>query len=242
MNSPYGIIYKITNKINGMSYIGQTVRTLEKRWAYHQKKKSGCPLLCAAIQKYGKENFEIKIVCRANSQTELDHREILCIRLFKSKTPNGYNILIGGNGKDYLARQKMKKKGFKHSLESRLKMSESRKGRKPWNKGISTKPETIQLLKKIQSGKNNGMFGRHHTEESKRKIAATKKGRKNPQAAELGRKRSIPIICLDTGDIYPSTKEAARVLGIDSRYLNMAVNGKRKTCKGLRFSKLITER
>ena len=28
------IIYKITNKITGKCYIGQTTRTLEKRWKY----------------------------------------------------------------------------------------------------------------------------------------------------------------------------------------------------------------
>lgn len=27
-----GLIYKITNKVNNKSYIGQTTQTLEKRW------------------------------------------------------------------------------------------------------------------------------------------------------------------------------------------------------------------
>lgn len=32
-----GYIYKITNQINNKVYIGQTSRTIEKRWKDHQK-------------------------------------------------------------------------------------------------------------------------------------------------------------------------------------------------------------
>lgn len=32
-----GIIYSITNTVNGKKYIGQTVRPLEKRWTQHQR-------------------------------------------------------------------------------------------------------------------------------------------------------------------------------------------------------------
>ena len=32
-----GIIYKITNTINGKVYIGKTLETMEKRWKEHQK-------------------------------------------------------------------------------------------------------------------------------------------------------------------------------------------------------------
>ena len=37
---PYGIIYKITNKVNGKCYIGQTTKSLSDRWSKHKYKKS----------------------------------------------------------------------------------------------------------------------------------------------------------------------------------------------------------
>ena len=64
-----GYIYKITNKINGKCYIGETTKDdPNKRWKQHKntiKKGMGCPALGLAVKKYGIENFEfcILIIC-----------------------------------------------------------------------------------------------------------------------------------------------------------------------------------
>lgn len=56
-----GYIYKITNTVNGKSYIGQTLQTIQQRWYAHKyaakKKKQGCNKLINAINKYGEESF-----------------------------------------------------------------------------------------------------------------------------------------------------------------------------------------
>ena len=70
------IIYKITNKINGKVYIGQTIQPLKKRWNLHRAKKSGCPALTRAFEKYGKDNFDICIIDHAHAREELDNKEI----------------------------------------------------------------------------------------------------------------------------------------------------------------------
>ena len=49
-----GIIYKITNKVNNKSYIGQTRYSLEFRWRQHQHKKDNT-YFHNAIKKYGIE-------------------------------------------------------------------------------------------------------------------------------------------------------------------------------------------
>src|SRR5580704_3159657 len=94
------IVYKITNKINEKSYIGQTIGPIEKRWNSHcSKQKRGHGIFYRAIAKYGKENFEIKILARCNSIQEMNHREVYYIKLFNTLAPNGYNLDTGGKNK-----------------------------------------------------------------------------------------------------------------------------------------------
>ena len=113
----YGVIYKITNKVNGKTYIGQTTRGFEAR--YHGKgkdaervynymlsrKKSGekCnEYLFKALEKYKVKNFEVnKVLDIAFSKEELDIKEKTYIKFYKSDNrSNGYNFAEGGaNGK-----------------------------------------------------------------------------------------------------------------------------------------------
>ena len=58
-----GYIYKIKNKIDNKTYIGQTTQDLESRWRNHRKNSSNCRYLKSAFKKYGVENFEFKLVC-----------------------------------------------------------------------------------------------------------------------------------------------------------------------------------
>ncbi len=54
-------IYKITNKLNNKSYIGQSIH-IEQRWQEHLYKSSGCSLLKYALYKYGADNFSFEII------------------------------------------------------------------------------------------------------------------------------------------------------------------------------------
>lgn len=90
-----GIIYKITNKVNGKSYIGQTRYTLEFRWRQHQHKKDDT-YFHNAIHKYGVDNFSIEILEECDI-ADLNNREIFYIAKYDS-FKNGYNLTIGGDG------------------------------------------------------------------------------------------------------------------------------------------------
>ena len=93
------LIYKITNKVNGKVYIGQTTRTLEVRKQEH--------LDCAfmyklnthiynAMRKYGANNFVFEEICKAKDIDELNYLETYYILQYDS-VRNGYNMSYGGD-------------------------------------------------------------------------------------------------------------------------------------------------
>lgn len=89
-------IYIITNDINNKVYIGQAKDTAE-RFRTHCKPNAAKDnsIIDKAIQKFGKEHFKYTIL---ESQVEdYNEREKYWIKYYNSITPNGYNILEGGN-------------------------------------------------------------------------------------------------------------------------------------------------
>lgn len=91
-----GIIYKITNLLNGKIYIGQTRTPLKQRMYKHysQANSEGATGIDGAIRKYGKDNFQIEIICEC-PEGELDTKEQEYIALYNSYE-GGYNLSIGG--------------------------------------------------------------------------------------------------------------------------------------------------
>lgn len=87
-------IYKITNKLNGKCYIGQSV-DIYNRW--HEHKYADCKdsVIHRAIKKYGKDNFSFEILEKIPRE-ELNEREIYWIKYYDSYN-NGYNLTLGGD-------------------------------------------------------------------------------------------------------------------------------------------------
>lgn len=93
-------IYLIKNLSNNKVYIGQSIdikkRIKDHFWKARCKKDiSYNSALHSAIRKYGEDNFQCEIleICDMNS---LDERERYYINKYNSISPNGYNILAGG--------------------------------------------------------------------------------------------------------------------------------------------------
>jgi len=192
----FGIIYKVSNKINGKMYIGQTAKSLNKRIDEHVR----CALnnrdayyFHNAIRKYGKENFVWETIAKCNSQEELNKAEIKMIE--KHNTfENGYNLNLGGHGNNGFKHSEKTKKqiseshmGKTLSEESKIKMSKAKKGIIPWNKnkkglqvawnkGVPFSDEAKAKMSEASNnvGKNNPMYGRKHLEYSKELIAKSK--------------------------------------------------------------------
>ena len=104
-------IYKISNDINDKVYIGQTIRPIEDRFRRHINDAINNILdthFARAIRKYGKENFHIEMIDRAETQDELNLKEQYWIRYFDSVN-NGYNetdALFKCGGNTYASKSK----------------------------------------------------------------------------------------------------------------------------------------
>ena len=97
------IIYKATNKINGKSYIGQTIYTLEKRKSQHICESSNNNSGAAfhqAIRKYGEENFTQGVIDdTAKDVDELNQLEQKYIKEY-DMTMSGMNKLYDDHTKE----------------------------------------------------------------------------------------------------------------------------------------------
>ena len=112
-----GVIYLITNLLNGMKYVGQTTQPLGARIAQH---KCSDLYIDRAIRKYGRENFKVEVLEECYTVEQLNEREIFWIAALNTKVPNGYNITDGGEGN----------LGLSHTKETRDQMSVDRSGEK----------------------------------------------------------------------------------------------------------------
>ena len=134
-------------------------------------------ILKFALKKYGIENFKKEILEECLTLDELNELEKYWINKFNSTDDNiGYNLSFGGQSGWML--------GVKHSDETKLNYSLNRKGKLLGEKnGMFGKHHTEESKKKMgkpKDGEKNGMFGKNHTEESKKKLHDKMLGNKNP--------------------------------------------------------------
>lgn len=96
-----GIIYKLTNQINGKVYIGLTTRSLEERLRQHHydaRHGKDRPLY-RAMRKYGEDAFTSEIIDKAETLDELKQKEQYWIQKYNSYAAEGkgYNATLGGD-------------------------------------------------------------------------------------------------------------------------------------------------
>ena len=91
-------VYKITNLVNNMCYVGQAAN-VKDRWKTHIKRGLGCETgpqlkIYSAMAEYGLENFTWELVVEC-SRENLSEQERYWIDLYHANT-YGYNMTKGG--------------------------------------------------------------------------------------------------------------------------------------------------
>lgn len=185
-----GYIYLTTNLVNGKKYVGS-----HKSEIFTENYKGSGTILKKAIQKYGEENFKVILLEECHNEHELIEKEEYWIRALNAVDSNDFYNLIYSGYKRGLT-------GYKHSEESKNKISDSLSGELNPNYGKNLskdnnpfygKKHSTETKKKMSeshadfSGKNNPnygrqgelspLFGRHHSDETKEKIRQSNIGK-----------------------------------------------------------------
>ncbi len=169
------IIYKVTNKINGMIYIGQTVKSLNRRKAEHfYNSRKGATYFNRALNKYGEKTFTWIVLGEYSNITELNKWEKYFIKQHRTKIPNGYNLTDGGEGIQ----------GLERTEDHNKKISESRLGKKHWmygkhlsdehkqkvSRALIGHPVSNETRKKIGKGNSIALKGKKLSKERREKF------------------------------------------------------------------------
>ena len=176
----YGYIYKITNKLNGKVYIGQH-KTDKKEldytyWSGYNKTTARTSIrpIILAIKKYGKRNFKREIVMWVDSLDHANEKEAHFITRLNTLAPNGYNIREGGDNGDPLAgKTKQEKKDINDRISKSVSAlwqdPEYRKTQIEKHKGHKASEETKKKMRNANGGENHPMYGKKHSEESRKR-------------------------------------------------------------------------
>lgn len=249
---------------NGKRYIGLCKGSEKKRWGIGGKKYANHPIMNAAIQKYGWDNIQHEVVATGLTQQEAMKMEETLIAQYKTFPPSlgfGYNCTSGGesrlpsdeeratrskkslewwsnpqNKEKWVRNRTGKKKnltdeqrkeigrrlsefnrGKPLSDEHKMKISESAKGHKPWNTGIKMPEEYCKKLSEIQ-----------------KKIDHTHSEYQDKMILEACRK---PVICVETGVVYYSQREAAMLTNTNEGKISEVLKGSRKTAGGYHWKR-----
>ena len=174
-------IYKTTNLINNMFYIGK------HKGKFNLNYLGSGTYLNRAINRYGRNNFNKEVICYVDDKEQANIMEYYHIREHRNKFGRSmmYNIADGGEGGDLFTSNPNKEKirlkwiGKKRSQETKEKMRKAQTGK-------HASPETIEKMKKVQA---------NHTvsKEQRNKISKTLTGYKHSKETinKMSKPRSL---------------------------------------------------
>ena len=225
-------IYCIENLVTNKKYIGQSIN-IDDRWYKHKHELNhnthDNDYLQNAWNKYGEKEFVFYILEYCDID-KLDEKENYYIEYYKTLDRDyGYNLKTGGQNGGSIVSDYVRNK-LSNSLKETYANNEELKSLRK-NKAL-IQWANPQIKEKIL-GENNGMYGKHHTEETRRKISEKHKGKVSP-------KRDIrPVICVELNKVFADAVTASKELSGWSGGILSVCSGERKTCGGYHWKFLL---
>lgn len=188
---------------SGKYYIGKTNKENRRKAEHLRDAVLGSEkAFHRAIRKYGIDNFKYKVIVSNVPEYLVRPFEKYWINYYSSYT-KGYNSTIGGDGTF----------GYKHTDSTKERIGAVHKGNTYW----LHKKHTDATIKKLSISKlgNTNCIGRIYSEDTIKKMSEAHIGGKSYKA--------LPVINLDTGEIFSSGTEASRAIGLHKDTVMMAI-------------------
>jgi group I intron endonuclease len=188
-----GYVYIAKNKVDGKVYVGQTINFSYRLKQHLRADPRSKSYFENVLQKYGKARFDFIVM--PYPVAWLDFWEAYWISSLRSLRPLGYNCTEGGGGiRGHRHSEETKKKlalfhtGMRASAQTKARMSRAQRLR-------FNAPGARESLSVQRRGESNNFFGKHHSEETRKKIAESRKHltdamRRNISAGQIGRRPS----------------------------------------------------
>lgn len=132
-----------------------------RRFDEHKYTSKTSKYLHNSMVKYGINNFNFEIIEECD-ESILSEREKYWIKFYNSIAPNGYNLTNGGDDGNT----------FRYRTEKEME-------------------ETKRKIRLATSGKNNGFFGKHHSEKTKEYLRKINVGKTISQETKEKLKKSL---------------------------------------------------
>jgi group I intron endonuclease len=244
-----GCIYRIINKIDGKSYVGQFCEDNPKgRFTIHKRnarKEDSTEYIYRAIRKHGVENFDFTLICVCDN-IELNDLEKKYINEFNTFGENGYNMTIGGQGiKNYkhtsetIEKLRISSTGKFPNEETRKRISEgllghvcsdeTREKLRIASTGVPKKPETIEKLRLASTGRvvsketgeklSKALLGKPKSTEHINKIKAIKR-KLLPEDITYIRSNPDNLTGVQLAEKYSSSKASISRIRTNKRYVD----------------------
>ena len=231
-------IYKIENKINHHLYIGKA-KDIKHRWSEHKSAVNINNLnypLYNAFKKYGIDNFDFSIIEEMSLSDYFkkgSQREKYWINFYNTfQNKNHYNQTAGGEG---LFGRTVPEKEKQKISESLKKYYLTEKGQKKaqchsafMKEYWKTKKGQQQL--KIFSEARKKYYQTQEGQLKAKKHSELMIGKNNPQYQKHSNGKKC--MCIETQQIYESTREIEKLLKINHNSISRACRGIQKTAGG----------
>ena len=224
-------IYKVTNKVNGKFYIGQSVNVKRRGGEHRNLSRDETLSLKRALKKYGLESFVFSVIEECFDYMLNDREEHYIANLKPA-----YNRCKGGKGA----------KG--HYLSDDLKEHLRQKGKQQWI-DLSDEDKKIQMLNNLKGPQK----GHSVSAATKEKLRAANIGKKQTKETIEKRKKSIlesgfkrtnenckkRVYCVNLKKEFESVKDAAEYLGVHPSNISSHLKGRQNSVRGHIFVRVV---